>query len=588
MFRIFGREEEFAPTWDEYLALCHPDDRAAVAGRVAGTQPGGSAENEYRIVRPDGEVRTVHGRSDRRVGEDGMPARLFGTIQDITDRKRAELELARERDHTAAIVSAMSEGYMLAVDERIAVVNDALCALTGFRRAELVGAGHPYPFAPRGVSGQALAVRESTVAAGGGTAQLTLMRRDGTRVEAEITSRAARNPDGSVLGFVTTVRDISAQKRHEAELTRLADHDPLTGLANHRAFHERLDAEITRARRRDRPLGVCIFDLDHFKHVNDHHGHLAGDQVLHAVAERLAALVADGQLLARVGGEEFAWILPGVEGVELFAAAERTRQAIAAAPIEPVGELTLSAGVCDLAHAGESSELYPRADEALYWAKAHGRNRTFRYSTDTADEMLASEARLADQRRTLLAHLSELARSADQRHPHFADHATAVASLSVVLATHAGWSPEDIESLRVAALLHDLGKVAVPESIIAKAGSLTETERAQLRTHAAIGAEMVAAALTPAQVSWIRHHHEHWDGAGYPDRLARSAIPEGAQLIALADAFDAMTSARPYREALTMEMAILEIHAGAGTQCAPHAVALFDAALPAVRSSRGG
>jgi diguanylate cyclase (GGDEF)-like protein/PAS domain S-box-containing protein len=279
----------------------------------------------------------------------------------------------------------MSEGYGLTIGGRITAVNQALCDLTGFTRDDLIGAATPFPFWPPERLAETSAVRDRIVADQGGTFELTLMRKDGTRFEAEITAGPARNLDGTLLGFVNTFRDVSERKRFEAELERLATLDSLTGLANHRVLHERLREEVTRATRHRRPLSLVILDLDHFKQINDEHGHLVGDKVLQEVARRLAAHVREGEVLARVGGEEFAWILPDADALGAFAAAERARRTVGDRPIPPLDAVTLSAGVCDLENGQSSIELYGQADQSLYVAKQQGRDRTVRYSTDFAN-----------------------------------------------------------------------------------------------------------------------------------------------------------------------------------------------------------
>ena len=586
--RIHGRPPGFEPTFDEVIATVHPDDVDAVRAGFAAVEKGPPTESEYRIIRPDGEVRDVHARRSTRTDESGVVTHLVGTLQDITDRKRAERELRQAQEHTEAIVSSMSEGYGLTVKGVITTVNDALCELTGFSREELIGCVPPYPFWPPETLSESELIRQRVVAQEGGTFEIKLMRKDGTRFVSQITARAARKPDGSLLGFVNTFRDISASKRYEAELERLASHDPLTGLPNHRAFHERLGEEVARARRHDRPLSVAILDLDHFKRINDQFGHPTGDRVLVEIANRLGSLVRDGELLARVGGEEFAWILPDADGVGAFAAVERARQAVGAIQGLPDGKMTLSAGVCDLVHAADVTELYARADHALYWAKDQGRDQTFRYSAHTAEHLDAARRRRSDEDRARTQSLEELAMAADAKHADSAGHAKRVADLACRLAEHAGWTEVEISQMRRAALMHDIGKVAVPDSIIAKGVGLADAERAQLETHAAIGAEMLSATLTADQVAWVRHHHERWDGAGYPAALQGRSIPEGARLLAIADAFDAMTHNRPYRDALGQELALLEIQANAGTQFAPDAVKLLELALVEGMPQRAG
>jgi PAS domain S-box-containing protein len=270
--------------------MIHPEDRAALEERVSDARRAVFSDTEYRFMRPDGEVRYVHTRRFGRRDASGALTHLWGMTQDVTDRKEIELELRRARDHSEAILAAMSEGYALTVGGTITAVNDALCRLTGFPREELLGSSAPFPFWPPDGLTEAIAVRDRIVGAGGGTFELTVVRKDGTRFEAEITAHPALNPDGTRLGFVNTLRDISDRKRHEAELQRLARHDSLTGLANHGVLHEQLEAEVARARRGGHALSLAIIDVDHFKAINDRHGHLAGDDVLRVIAERLAGL----------------------------------------------------------------------------------------------------------------------------------------------------------------------------------------------------------------------------------------------------------------------------------------------------------
>jgi diguanylate cyclase (GGDEF)-like protein/PAS domain S-box-containing protein len=165
-------------------------------------------------------------------------------------------------------------------------------------------------------------------------------------------------------------------------LSRQATTDPITGLANYRAFHERLLSEVERSSRHGRALSVAVLDLDHFKQVNDNHGHQIGDRVLAEVARRLADAVRSGELMARIGGEEFAWMMPEANQDGAFAAAERVRQAIRETPFDTAGALTMSIGVCSNEHAQTAQELVGFADQALYWSKAGGRNTTFIYTPD--------------------------------------------------------------------------------------------------------------------------------------------------------------------------------------------------------------
>ncbi|MHB1571561.1 MAG: sensor domain-containing diguanylate cyclase [Solirubrobacteraceae bacterium] len=351
-------------------AIKDADRRAIASGEQVSVEielGGAGAVRQYELMiypvrEPDGDVSAI------------------GCVAvDITDRVGREQELQRSRAYYETIVAAMGEGYCLTIDSTISAVNDALCELTGFAREQLIGAQPPYPYWLPGDRERAASEREDLLRGGGGTFQITLARADGSRFDAEVTTRPARNPDGTVLGFVSTFRDVSARRRYEQELERLATTDPLTGLANHRAFHERLGSEAARAMRHGRPLSLAILDLDHFKLVNDRYGHPAGDEVLREIAARLLRLARAGELIARVGGEEFAWVLPDSDADGAVAAAERARAAIRGTPVPPAGTVTVSAGVCDLAHASDVTSLYRHADEALYLAKRGGRDRTIRH-----------------------------------------------------------------------------------------------------------------------------------------------------------------------------------------------------------------
>ena len=346
----------------------------------------------------------------------------------------------------------------------------------------------------------------------------------------------------------------------------LASTDHLTGLANHRSFHDTLRSEVKRVHRHGRPLSLVILDLDLFKRVNDRFGHQVGDGLLQEVSARLSRQMREGDSLARVGGEEFAWILPETDGATAWRVAERAREAIASRPFPTVGRATISAGVCDLEEASTASELFRMADAALYRAKDLGRNVVFRHTAEMADIMHGD--RDGDRNEYSPTHeaVRTLARAVDGRDPVSRHHATRVASLAVDIALSLGWTPARAALLHEAALLHDIGKIGVPDRLLLKPHPLTSDEFSKMRAHASLGGEIVGGVLTPEQSAWVRYHHEHWDGTGYPDGLRRHQIPDGALILAVADAWDVITSGRTYREPWTGAEAIVELHRGADVQ----------------------
>jgi diguanylate cyclase (GGDEF)-like protein len=367
-----------------------------------------------------------------------------------------------------------------------------------------------------------------------------------------------------------------------AELAVRAATDGLTGLVNRRVFEERLTAEVARSRRHGRDLALAVLDLDHFKDVNDVHGHMVGDDVLREAALRLLSRAREGDVLARLGGEEFAWLMPETDGMEAWQATERARAALAGAPFPAVGRVTISGGVCDLSRAETAVDLYRHADAALYWAKRHGRDVIFLY-TPEAMEAMGEEERAAELRRSqAFQSIRVLARAVDAKDPSTRRHSERVAGLAAMLAEACGWPRERAALLHETGLVHDVGKIAVSDAILFKPERLTAAEMVKVRLHAPLGAEMLSDVLSTEQAGWVRAHHERCDGEGYPDGLVGEAIPEGARILHLADAWDVMTSSRSYVPPMTEEGALAECRRQAGGQ-------FWDVAVTALESlHRGG
>lgn len=357
------------------------------------------------------------------------------------------------------------------------------------------------------------------------------------------------------------------------QLAVRASTDPLTGLPNHRAFQERLAANVSAAKRGGAPLSLCLLDLDRFKEVNDARGHQVGDAVLTRAVQVISGSVRSGEVLARVGGDEFAWILPAADARGALTAAERARSAIAE-HLADVG-ITVSAGICDTDQAGDAEELFRLADGALYWAKAQGRDLCVCHSPEVA-AALSDEARVAETtRRRALGGLRALARAVDAKDPSTRDHSERVSALAGRMARRLGWPDDAVARLREAALLHDVGKIGVPDAILRKPGPLDEDEVEAVRVHPVLGAQIAGEVLSAEQAVWIRGHHERYDGGGYPDGLRGEGISAGARILAAADAWDAMTSERPYRAALDWASARAECLAAAGGQLCPLTVPIL-------------
>jgi diguanylate cyclase (GGDEF)-like protein len=368
-----------------------------------------------------------------------------------------------------------------------------------------------------------------------------------------------------LAGLAITNADTSAH------LLAQATSDPLTGLLNHRAFQLRVENEVRRAQRYGRPLALVLLDLDHFKSINDAYGHQAGDSALMQAATILGAGARAGDILGRIGGDEFALLLPETLSEGALTIAERSAADFRAAPVGVASHLTMSAGVCDLAQAKTSKELLQLADGALYWAKSQGRDNVVVYSPDVVMEL--SDCDRADRlkRAQALTSILSLSRSIDAKESPNVEHSERVARFVRRLAEAAGWPPVPVAQLAEAARIHDVGKVCIPDEILLKSGPLTADEYELVKAHAALGAQMAREALSDEQARWIEQHHERFDGTGYPIGLTGPEMSEGAGLLALADSWDAMTTVRSYSPAKSEADALAECVLLAGAQFSPNA-----------------
>lgn len=338
-------------------------------------------------------------------------------------------------------------------------------------------------------------------------------------------------------------------ERQRAALMDVSRADPLTGCLNRRGFEERALAEMQAATRRGTQGALLLLDVDHFKLVNDHHGHGAGDELLCWIVTTLGQVVRPEDAVGRLGGDEFAVLFGEIEPADALESAARIGAALSKRAPCSLGLATFPMDGCDL------EELTRRADARLY-ASRHGRPDAGRTSFDER-----------------LSWAATLAHAVDMRMNAQHEHSRAVADRAVAIAAALGWEEEMLGMLRIAAMLHDVGKVTVPDSILCKPGALTAEEFALIQGHSIAGAELVARVEGLATiVPWIRHSHENFDGSGYPDGLRGEAIPQASRIMLVADAFDAITSTRPYRQALPTSAAREELERHAGSQFDPECV----------------
>jgi diguanylate cyclase (GGDEF)-like protein len=366
----------------------------------------------------------------------------------------------------------------------------------------------------------------------------------------------------------------SAQGRLSRQTAALIDatrRDPLTGTLNHGALVNHLADEIERSRSVGTPLGVALLDIDNFRLLNDNHGHLAGDEALLAVVTRLRRLLPASILMGRYGPDEILLIAPTAGIADLEPVLEQLRAALVDLSLRfdaterlPV---TVSAGLCTYPlHGSSVTVLLAAVARTLEEAKASGGDAIRQAGAAPLDEPIASAFDV----------LQGLVRAVDTKDRYTKRHSEDVARYGVFLAECLGLDPDVRDTIRVAGLLHDVGKIGIPDGILRKPGKLTEAEYEIVKQHVALGEMVVRDVPDTALVrAGIRHHHERWDGDGYLDRLEGEQIPLVARILAVGDAFSAMTTTRPYRKAMDVREALTRLEDAAGTQLEERLVRAF-------------
>ena len=580
LFRVLDFPREAGePDQQSFVARIYPEDQerafAVFEKMVAGQE---TYDTDLRFLRRDGTIRWMHCRGKSIKDAQGNAARLVGVTMDITERKESEeslyliqqrLDLALEKAQLGAFYRDLDTGDYLHTTPTWRS-HFGLPVDSPARYEDFLSCLHPED-RDRIAALVERAFREQI----GYDTEYRCVWPDGSTHWIHVTAVPLYNSQGRVTHLSGITQEITEQKRREAqrqtallEAQERADRDPLTGLLNHRAFHKRLEEELERARREQTPLAVVMLDTDNFKFFNDVYGHATGDAVLQRIAHHLQSACQPEDTLARFGGDEFALLLPG-KRTERLPFLEGYLQTLVFQPEESAHAIpiTLSLGIALFPqHAQERSALLALADEQLRRAKTGGERET------EADHTRAKMRQAVEG----FSMLDALVSAVDNKDRYTRRHSEDVMRYCLQLAHALGLDPETQETLAAAALLHDVGKIGVPDAILRKPGTLTESEFAAIQQHAAMGAAIVGAVDgLEATLAMIRHHHERWDGLGYPDQRAGNEIPYLARLMAVADAYSAMTTDRPYRKGLSPERAQQVLRDGAGTQWDPVLVAAF-------------
>jgi diguanylate cyclase (GGDEF)-like protein/PAS domain S-box-containing protein len=545
-------------------------------------------------------------------GTGSRPSGVVLVALDITARKLGERTLAAEKEHLARLnEAAVQISHCLTVEEVQRVGLQVACKAAGFKGGVMLPL--PRDGRSRVTGSKSLSRRDrvyvKNVLENGGWAERVARERASLRLEpADLAQGSDEAPRLSgalatpvawgdeVLAVLCLVTDASRASLSEADIALaegvaaltgvalenarryddakfLSQRDSVTGLLNHRGISALLDKELARSERAGGYFAVVMMDLDNFKLFNDTYGHACGDQVLQRVAGILDKSLRRGDFVGRYGGDEFLALLPDTDAANALATIGRVKETLDKASWSQDGEsavpLCLSYGVATYPNEGRHlSELLAAADANLYRSKGLGGNRVT--ATDDVGAWAGTPAG------GLFTVLDGLVTAVDGKDHYTRKHSDHVSEHSVALACELGLSTDAQRCLHIAGMLHDVGKIGIPDRILRKPGSLNEDEFEIVKQHVDLGELIIKEIPNLVDViAVVGCHHERWDGSGYPRGLRGKDIPQLGRILAVADAYSAMTTDRPYRKALDPIEAREELRRVAGAQLDPGMVAAF-------------
>lgn len=386
------------------------------------------------------------------------------------------------------------------------------------------------------------------------------------------------------INLVSSLSRETADKFENASLyesaKQRANTDELTELFNHGFFQQRLEEEIARSSRYGEVFSLILLDIDDFKKCNDIAGHLEGDRILKNISSLIKKTVRNSDVCFRYGGDEFAIILPQTTVDGGRSVAERIRQGIELCKDHLDHPLSVSVGIASWPTDGVlKDDLIRSSDAALYHSKHTGKNRiniACEVALSQVFRIESSSSQNGSDIDALLKTIFDLAESVDAKDTATGDHSRKVSHYATKMAEEMDFPSEAVERIRIAGLLHDIGKVGIPEQIFKKTGLLTSDEREIIQAHPNLSVSIIQHVDSLRDcLAGIQYHHEHYNGKGYPSGLKGNNIPIDARILAVADSFDAMTSPRPYRKPLSLQDALCELKRCSGTQFDPQVVEIL-------------
>lgn len=557
LYRIFGFEpESFQPAANTRVEFTYPEDRELVKNRIEkAIREKCSVEMETRITRKDGSICWVLSIGHVELDEHGNAESYIGTLLDITERKQLEKQLEREKERLRITIASIGDG-VISTDTigNITILNKAAEKLTGWAQEEALGKPIEEVFhiinETTGIkcenpiqkvleSGMILGLANHTA----------LISRDETVRSIADSAAPIKDSDGDVYGVILVFRDVTEEKHRQDEIYYMSYYDSLTGLYNRRCFEEKFKEFDTV---KNLPISIIMGDVNGLKLTNDAFGHNKGDKLLIKTAKAIKSVCRKEDIAARWGGDEFVILLPKTKREEAELIAGRIK---ATCTKMKIGSLNVSVSL------GWDTKEYKNQDlsKVLKGAEDH----MYKHKVSESGSVRGNI-------------INAIFNTIHEKSPRIESHLKRVSQLCQQIGTAMNLPETDIDELRLGGLFHDIGKVAIDDSIIQKKGQLNEQELIEIKRHSDIGYRILNTAPEMADIAlYVLSHHERFDGTGYPRGIQREEIPLISRIIAVADAYDAMTNERPYKKVLGHDMAIEELKKNKGTQFDPDIVDVF-------------
>ncbi len=537
-----GRNAEFEP-------LIHPDDLPEVRARIR--TPSSSTEGPgiaFRLVRPDGAIRHVDLHFATLYGENGEATDTRGTLQDITGLKEKDIQLARSERLYRTFIDA-SQDFIFLKNEKFEhlFVNARLAEYYGLPASDVPGRTD-FEIMSENAARICRLSDEKMLALGA-----PVLSEEAVRGRFFETYKFPVPMLNGKTGIGGILRDISERKKSETRLYFLSFHDHLTGLYNRRFLEEQMERLEQEG---NAPCSIIIADINGVKFINDAFGHAAGDKAIVATAKCLRTCCRQQDILARTGGDEFLLLLPSTNADSARRIMSRIRHQSEQTCLDILGKgigLSIATGIATRTQPQQPlSAAIKEAEDDMYQAK------------------------LLDRKSTHNSLLASIRATLTEKSQETGSHSDRLIDLSLRIGRILGLSDKELQQLELLSVLHDIGKVGIPDKILSKPGKLTEREWAILKKHPVIGHRIAMASPELAPIAdLILYHHERWDGMGYPQGLSGERIPLLARILAVVDSFDAMAEDRPYRKRLTREAIVEEFRFNEGKQFDPKIARIF-------------